>query len=64
MICPKCQIQWADFPVDITKERMTKEQEFARLQVYYNEEHKFCPACQADMWEHTYYNMEDGNVYL
>ena len=54
MKCPKCQIRWADFPVDITKEKMTRRQELDRLTVFNNDDYKLCPTCQADMWEYTY----------
>jgi len=54
MICPNCKIRWADFPIDITKRKMTRKQELGRLTVFNNDDHEVCPACQADMWEHTY----------
>ena len=45
MICPQCQMRWADFPIDIKKEKMTGKQEAERLIVFDNDDYRLCSAC-------------------
>ena len=51
MFCPYCSANWADFPVDISKAKMTKEQEAERLKVFNSNEHQTCPDCQKEFYD-------------
>ena len=56
MICELCGTRWANFPVDITRQKMTREQDAERLAMFNKDDYRVCLNCQADMWEHTYYD--------